>query len=85
MDTILGKPIEEILKPLPIAPAVSHALIYNKGPLAPYLELVLAYEEGHINAMTRPADILKIDDGTVVRCYLDAVKWVDGGSAAAAG
>jgi EAL and modified HD-GYP domain-containing signal transduction protein len=85
MDAVLGKPIEEILKPLPVAPAVSRALIDNKGPLAPYLELVLAYEEGHLNDMARPAGILKIDDETVVRCYLEAVKWADGSSAAAAG
>ncbi|MGB9712501.1 MAG: EAL and HDOD domain-containing protein [Dissulfurimicrobium sp.] len=85
MDAVLERPIEKILKPLPLAPAVSRALIDSKGPLAPYLEFMLAYEQGHLYDMARLMDALRINDETAIRCYLEAVKWADKGGAAAAG
>lgn len=84
MDVLLERPVEEILKPLPVAPAVSRALIERKGPIAPYLELVLAYEQGRSGDIAALAHALKIDSETLIRCYLEAMKWADTTSSAAA-
>ncbi|MGQ9744743.1 MAG: hypothetical protein ACUVQV_01835 [Dissulfurimicrobium sp.] len=45
---------------------------------------MLAYEHGRPDDMAFFAYALKINDETVVRCYLKAVKWADATSSAAA-
>ncbi|MDA8162412.1 MAG: EAL domain-containing protein [Desulfobacteraceae bacterium] len=84
LDAMLEKPLEEILRPLDVAPEIINAIVYKKGPLLPYMALMLSYEQGHVEEVAKWAGSLGISDAEIVRCYLEAVNWASGCAATTA-
>jgi len=71
MDSFLDRPMEELLKNLPLAPDVRGALLYYRGDLGRALEASLAFE--------RRDEQRVLSSGVPPRewndCYVGALKW----------
>ncbi len=75
LNAILGRPLAEILKNLPLARPIQDALLRGKGPLGIYLYMLLAYERGYDIQVKKAATRLGLDADTVATCYIEAVVW----------
>lgn len=73
MDSFLDRPMEELLKSLPIAPDIRGALLYRGGPLGRALEASIAFEERDEKRL--------VATGVAARewheCYVGALKWTN--------
>ena len=77
LGVIMGRPLKELLSELPLDKTIAQALLERKGPLAPYYYLVYSYERGQMDVVARLAEALGIDEETVGKCYIEAVRWTD--------
>lgn len=75
LNVILGRPLAEILKHLPLALPIRDALLKGKGPLRIYLYMLLAYERGYDLKVKRAAIRLGLDMDIITNCYIEAVVW----------
>jgi EAL and modified HD-GYP domain-containing signal transduction protein len=75
IDTILGRPLEEILKDLPLSDEIKEALLGNPSRLRSVYEYTLAYEKGDWDRLSAMADALGLDESGVPLIYLAAVRW----------
>ena len=75
MDVILDTEMELIVKQLPITDQLKIALIYRKGELAKYLEIVCDHEKGNwdenMMSSKRLNNNLKIED------FVEVIRWTD--------
>jgi EAL and modified HD-GYP domain-containing signal transduction protein len=53
LDSILNLPLADIVKPLPLSPAIKDALLNREGKLGAILEAVTAYEAGQFGRALR--------------------------------
>ncbi|WP_018863537.1 MULTISPECIES: EAL and HDOD domain-containing protein [Thioalkalivibrio] len=73
LDRVLGIPLRRILNELRLAPEMEQALIEHKGPLAPWLETIEAFEGP---ASPPPASgESPVAPQVASRLYLEAVRW----------
>ncbi|MCI0400400.1 MAG: EAL domain-containing protein [Gammaproteobacteria bacterium] len=71
LDAVLGMPIEEILKSLPLDKEVARAVQKTEGELGAALRCVIQYERGQWDGVAfESLDIAKIKD-----CYLESIAW----------
>jgi EAL and modified HD-GYP domain-containing signal transduction protein len=73
LDALMDRPMDELLKQLPLAPEVKAALLSGDGVLGETLRQVLDYEAGaweHLSGGPLSA-------GTYRSCYVEAVHWAD--------
>ena len=77
LDAMLDTPMAELTKKLPLTDELKNALIERKGPLAPYLQAVIAYEEGEFQACTDHLQVLGIAPEVMINAYFEAVAWAD--------
>ena len=77
LDAMSGLPLQKLIQGLPLKTEIADALLYVKGPIAPYLELVVAYERAIHPKYQKYADSLDIELETIVHCYFQAVQWTD--------
>ncbi len=77
LNTMMGRPLKELLAELPLDPAIPQVLLQKEGVLAPYVYLVLAYEKGNEQVIEKCAGHLKLDYAEIRDCYLEAIKWTD--------
>lgn len=73
LNALLGLPIRKIVKQLPLAPAVSDALVTAEGPLGAALECARAYERGswdHVAYADLPPHLIRA-------AYVDALFWAE--------
>jgi len=75
LDTLLGRPLGELIEPLPLPPDVRRALLGDVNDLSAVREFVLRYERGEWARATTPAPA---EDEEVGRLYIDAVAWGGG-------
>jgi len=75
LDALLGKPMEECLGRLPLDPAILEAILRQRGPLRPWLDLVLAHERADVEAVDAAATALGITSMDVIDAYLTAISW----------
>ncbi len=75
LDALLGKPMEECLGRLPLDPAIPEAILRQRGPLRPWLDLVLAHERADVEAVEAAAVVLGITSVDVIEAYLTAISW----------
>lgn len=73
LEALLGAPLEEILKSLPLSTEVYQALVAKEGEAGTALRCTLAYEGGDwdhavMEGLTPPQ---------ITRAYLDAIAWAD--------
>ncbi|WP_333679401.1 HDOD domain-containing protein [Dyella sp.] len=73
LDTLLCAPMEFVLSHLPLAPEIRDALVEDRGPFAPLLEQVYAWEAGDLKgAHMHPQNIRKM-----AGAYYAATQWAD--------
>lgn len=54
IDTLLNKPMHELINHITLAEEIKEALTQKTGPIGEILSIVVAYEEGHWEQMTQP-------------------------------
>lgn len=73
LDTLLCAPMEFVLSHLPLAPEIRDALVEDRGPFAPLLEQVYAWEAGDLKGPSmQPQNIRKM-----AGAYYAATQWAD--------
>lgn len=80
VDTMVGRPAEEILSGLTVSSSVRDAVLEGTSPLGPVLTLVKAYERGDWAAVDRTrhaCDLGQVDDAALDQAYLDSVEWAE--------
>jgi EAL and modified HD-GYP domain-containing signal transduction protein len=75
IDAILGRPLEEILKDLPLSSEIKDALCGKPNRLCDVFDYVLAYEKGDWEAVSEMAGALGLDESGIPAVYLAAVHW----------
>jgi EAL and modified HD-GYP domain-containing signal transduction protein len=75
LDAIIGRPMAEISRDLPISADVKDALISLSGSLAPVLGLVTACERGDWDRAAALADDLHTAIEVVAASHLEAIAW----------
>jgi len=76
LDLALKVPLEEAIRPLKLSEAMQDALLHQRGPMAPYLELVLAFERGDVERVQSFAGVLGVEVGELNRLQFEALDWV---------
>ncbi len=71
---LTGMPAKRLLGQIPLHPVIARALLENKGPLAPFLLLCMAYEQGSFSAAAKLASRLELQLSSISECYIEAVK-----------
>ncbi|MBE1159553.1 EAL and HDOD domain-containing protein [Dyella acidiphila] len=73
LDTLLCAPMEFVLSHLPLAPEIREALVEERGPFAPLLGQIYAWETGDLQtAQIQPQNIRKM-----AGAYYAATQWAD--------
>ena len=75
LDTILGRPLPELLGELPLSDDVKAALLQQGGRLQPVYDLVLAYELGEWERFSEMATRMRLKEELVPELHLRAVEW----------
>jgi EAL and modified HD-GYP domain-containing signal transduction protein len=75
LESMLQIPMQEILSTLPLEPDQADALVARKGPLAPWLNLLGAYEHGQWEDVWKIAEKLRLSHADLAFAYAEAGKW----------
>jgi len=75
IDAILDTPMEQMMEKLPLSDEVKEALTLRQGPLAPFLQAVMFYEQGDSKQCLQALRMIKVDPAKVYDLYLEAVKF----------
>jgi c-di-GMP-related signal transduction protein len=76
LDAILDRPLSELVSELPLASAVTAALLGEPNPLRRVLECAVAYISGDWTHLPGQVATIGVDEETLPTCYLDALTWV---------
>jgi len=77
IDTLMNRPMEEILAKLPLSEDIKGALLGDEGHLRDFFELVLAYEKGDWDKTFVHADRLKINQPGLHNNYIKSLEWAN--------
>lgn len=77
LSAMLDMPMIDIMEQLPLPSDIKECLADGSGPYFPYLEAMLAYENGDWKNCRRLFGELNIRPGEVVRAYMDSLSWAD--------
>jgi len=75
IDAILDRPLEEILKDLPLSDEIKEALSGKPNRLRAVFDYALAYEKGNWDGLSAMADALGLDESGIPAVYMAAVHW----------
>lgn len=75
LDVMLGRPMEDIIKELPIAEEIRDALAGTQNTERALLDAVIAYERGDWAAATEAAARAEIEIDSIRPAYEDALHW----------
>ncbi|MEN8698190.1 EAL and HDOD domain-containing protein [Bacillus infantis] len=75
IDTILERPMEEILVELPLTPAMQEALLGHKNEFTLVLDLLSSLERGI--SISELSSILNIPEDVIYSQYVEAIGWAD--------
>ncbi|SCY77841.1 EAL and HDOD domain-containing protein [Desulfoluna spongiiphila] len=78
IDTILHRPMEEVLSRLPLSPATVAALTRGTGPQAPFLRFAKAFEQGQWDEMAREARTVDLPERHIGKIITDTLSWNQG-------
>ncbi|WP_199096862.1 HDOD domain-containing protein [Dyella sp. ASV21] len=73
LDTLMEAPMDFVLWHLPLAREISSALLENKGPFAPLLEQIRAWEAGDLRSGEVQPQVIR----RMAAIYLEATQWAD--------
>lgn len=77
LDALLAKPMDEILKDLPLPEVLTEALSNGAGPLMPFLDFVRAYEQGAWADLTHAASRIKLPKERIATVLVDTLTWAN--------
>lgn len=77
LDVMLGMPMDKALTSIALPQPVLDALLDKKGVFAPFLELVMACENGDEEAFARTSEALHLSNHQVNWAHLQALAWAD--------
>ena len=77
LDAMLDMPMSEVTAKLPLTGEVKDALDRGAGPFAPYLQSIIAYEQGDFSGCIDTLRVLDITPETMISSYFRAVTWAD--------
>lgn len=77
LDAILDKPMETVLKTLPVSEEIRSALLDYDNILKRILDLVKAYEDGRWHHMEKAANSLRLEEAELPGFYVEAIKWAE--------
>jgi len=75
LDSLLDKPITEILQELSIDDSVKIALLMKKGPLGKLLALTQHYEHAQWENVTIYSNELNVSMNEIFSCYAESIQW----------
>lgn len=75
IDTILNRPMAEVLGHLPLSSATVAALTEGTGPQAPFLQLARAFEGGQWAEMTQAARAIRLPEDQIGSIIMDTLSW----------
>jgi c-di-GMP-related signal transduction protein len=75
IDTLLGRPLPELLGSLPITEDVRHALLGDDNTLGNVHHLAVAYEWGDWAEVSRLSAVLDVSEAAIPEIYLKAIEW----------
>ncbi len=75
MDAILDMPLSKVLADVPVKSEIKQALLGGESPFRVIYELVMNYETGVWEEVSRAASKLKIDEERVPDLYMKALEW----------
>lgn len=73
LDTLCGRPLDEVLEELPLPDHIRGALLGAQGRPATVMGLIKAYEQGDWQMVGQAAKQLRISQESIPKMYLDAV------------
>lgn len=75
LDALLDQPIEEALEGISPSEDAQQALVLNKGPLCPILQLVYSYEKGDWDNVGELSRKIKINKRKIGEYYLESIEY----------
>jgi EAL and modified HD-GYP domain-containing signal transduction protein len=75
LDSILARPMHEILEHLPISDAAKAALLGEDNPQRQALEATIAYERGDWDAYLKTASRAHLEPALLPQVHSDALRW----------
>lgn len=75
LDTLTGKPLETVLKELPLADETKDAILYKENVLGKPLSLVIAYEKADWTEFEKICSELHLKPEFVSKAYVEAIEW----------
>jgi EAL and modified HD-GYP domain-containing signal transduction protein len=75
IDSLLDRPLEQILEEISIDDPIKLAIIANEGILGDILTLTKAYEKAEWDEVHHRSAIIGLDNDTLSECYDMSVKW----------
>jgi len=75
LDSLLDRPLDSIVKEMPVNENIKTALTQGDGLLGDILALSKAYEQADWQQVTVLGNRLHLNDEVMSECYDDAVKW----------
>jgi c-di-GMP-related signal transduction protein len=75
MDTILRKPMDDILKDLPLNDEICNALTGGSNLLKSVLDLTIAAQKGDWYDVTQSCKALAIEEEAVFQAYVESINW----------
>ncbi len=77
IDTILDRPMEEVLQGIDLAADIKVALLGGHNLHRDVYEIALAMEKADWGALAESAGKLVLEDGFVAACYLQSLDWAN--------
>ncbi len=77
LDTLLGIPLDKAIGAVSLPDAITDALLHNKGPMAPLLELTIACETSDDANFARLAESLVLSNHQINWAHLQALAWAE--------
>ncbi len=77
IDTMTGRPMDELFAKIKVHPSIIKALIEKSGPLFPFLYLMLVYERANENGLKKCSEYFNLSFEDITKCYLEAAKWAN--------
>ena len=77
LDAMLGISMEAALATVALPDSVTQALLHRTGPLAPFLELTVACEDGNDEAFARTANLLGLNNNQINWAHVQALAWAE--------
>lgn len=74
IDALMNQPLNEILNELPVSKNVKEALLTNNNELWGLMEVVIKYEKGEFEEVTKLVKAIGLDEGFVSCCYIEALE-----------